>query len=408
MLEKNKMEKKRFMQDLEEVSLKRKDEILLALAKKGDFSLAIEEVSNREEAEEIIREILKDKPFGKEVMGGLNPHYGTRGLKSVLEQTGKIIGEYDFNQGVQALRIMKNYVGKIDICRVSKQLEEISNEINDLSLLDELFEKYKNLEGKELIFYSLDNLKNNLLEKPYLEIIEGWKSDYVHSVVRGLQNKRGLSSTLSALEKTAKKIQKKDSMEQIALLSESLDYENRYDKMKGLANIILFKGKENNFENILRVGKNSNKKAVEELGQLALWVDDEKMYNQLLDFASEKDISFELDRLEKIAYWNNSKIFEDNFNVLKHYIGKPESKRVMKKLAAITNFTQNDFVSKYASKLAMDYSENVNRDKYLAEIQRYAVRGDIDYLKEKLIKYNKPLRPENLENRLKKFVGKFK
>ncbi|HKL23565.1 MAG TPA: hypothetical protein VJ895_02325 [Candidatus Nanoarchaeia archaeon] len=402
------MEKKRFMQDLEEISIENKDEKLLALARKGNFSKAIEEISNRNEAKEIIWKILNDKPFGKEILKELDPHYGTKGLKSVLEQTGRIIGEDDFNQGAHALRIMSNYVGHIDVHRVSKQLKNISNEMNDLTLLEDVFKKYKNLEGKELIFYSLNNLKNDLLEKPFLEIIDGWKSDYVHSVIRELQTKRGLSPTLYAIKQTAKKIQKKEAMEDIALLSESFDYKDRYEKIKGLANIIMFKGNKDNFEKILKAGKNSSKKSIQELGQLASWVENEEIYNELMDFASEKDISFEIDRLEKIAYWNNEKIFEDSFNVLKNYYGKPESKRIMKKIAAINNFSQNDFISKYTSKMAIDYSNNSKRDKYLAEIQRYAVKGEENYVKDKLIEYNKPFRKENLENKLKKFVGNLK
>lgn len=398
--------KKRFMQDLKDVSVERKDENLLAIAKTGNFSLAIEEISNREEAEEIIRDVLENKPFGKEIMEGLEPHYGTKGLRSVLEQTGKIIGEKDFNQGVKALEIMKNYAGHIDVCGVSRELNEISSEIKDITLLNEVFDKYKNLEGKELIIQSLTNLKNDFFEKPYLEIIKGWKSDYVHSIVRDLQTKRGLSPTLYAIKYTAKKIQKAEAMEDIALLSDSLSYEVRSEKMDGLRNIILFKGDKNNFQKILRLGKNANKESIYQLGEIAKWTENKKLYNELIELASKENISYELDRLEKIAYWNNEKIFENNFSVLKHYAGKPESKRIMKKMAAINNFTQNEFVSKYVSKFVIDYSDNSNRDKYLGEIQRYAVKGDLDYVKGQLIKYNRPLRQDSLENKLKKFVGK--
>ncbi len=400
------MEKKRFMRDLQEISKERNDDILLAVAKNGNFHQAIEEISNRKEAKEIVEAVLRNKPEGKKILQGLEPHYGTKGLRSVLKQTGKIIGEEDFNQGVKALDIMRPYAGKIDICGLSKDIKEISYEVKDLSLLREVFEKYKNLEGKEIILQSLKNQKDDLFEKSYLEIIEGWKSDYVHSIVRELQTKKGLSPTLFAIKDTAKKIQKKEAMEDIALLSESFDYKERADKMNGLRKIILFKGDKNNFQKILKLGKYSDKKSIYQLGEISAWTDNQEIYNNLIDLASVNDLSYELDRLEKIAYWNNAKIFENSVDILKHYSGKPESKRIMKKIAAINNFSQNEFVSKYISKMAINYSNNKNRDKYLAEIQRYAVRGDIEYVKDKLIKYNKPLRPENLENKLKKFLSR--
>lgn len=394
------------MRDLQEISKERNDDILLAVAKNGNFHQAIEEISNRKEAKEIVEAVLRNKPEGKKILQGLEPHYGTKGLRSVLKQTGKIIGEEDFNQGVKALDIMRPYAGKIDICGLSKDIKEISYEVKDLSLLREVFEKYKNLEGKEIILQSLKNQKDDLFEKSYLEIIEGWKSDYVHSIVRELQTKKGLSPTLFAIKDTAKKIQKKEAMEDIALLSESFDYKERADKMNGLRKIILFKGDKNNFQKILKLGKYSDKKSIYQLGEISAWTDNQEIYNNLIDLASVNDLSYELDRLEKIAYWNNAKIFENSVDILKHYSGKPESKRIMKKIAAINNFSQNEFVSKYISKMAINYSNNKNRDKYLAEIQRYAVRGDIEYVKDKLIKYNKPLRPENLENKLKKFLSR--
>jgi hypothetical protein len=401
------MEKKRFMEDLEEISIKRNDEILIAIAKKGNFSLAIEEIVNREDAEEIIREILIGKPHSEEILAGLKPHYGTKGLKSILEQTGKIIGEENFNQGLQMVEIMESYAGQIDVCGIARDIEEISSEMKDITLLSEVFEKYKNLEGKEAIIQSLQSTKNDLFEKNYLEIIEGWKSDYIYSIVRNLQNKRGLSPTIDAIKYTAKKIQKKEAMEEIAILSNNMDYENRFDKMRGLINIILFKGDEENFQKILDLGKKANKESIYQLGQIALWTENKKMYDELLDLSYKKDISYELSRLEGVAYYNNQKILEDNFNVLKNYFGKPESKRIMKKVSRISILSDNEFVSKYVSKLAVDYKNNSKRDKYLAEIQRYCHNADFEKVKNKLIEYNRPLRPENLENKLKKFIGNF-